>query len=174
MLDNTPEQFAAQLREGHYNELRVALYFMLTGAHVRIGYTGQRYDLHVLPTSGQPGFAVEVKWDKASAKTGNLYFETENTRQNRPSGIAATSADWWCQVLGEGNAALLAPTADLRTMLARGRFRQLETRARDSNSRGVIVPRVRLEAEPWVRAINLPGVEEFFGRLFRGSEQKRA
>lgn len=70
---NTPELFTAQLQEGHYNELRVA-HFMLKGAHVRIGFSGQRYDLHVL-LAGGAGFGVEVKWDKRAGETGNLYFE---------------------------------------------------------------------------------------------------
>lgn len=166
MLHNTPEQFAAQLKEGHYNELRVALYFMLKGAHVRIGYTGQRYDLSVVAAT-QEHFSVEVKWDKRAAETGNFYFEVENTRRREPSGIAGTTADLWCHVLGEGDEALLARTTVLRALIAKGNFRSIQTRAQDSNSRGVLVPRSILTSQPEIRWITLPTVESFFGELFR-------
>jgi len=165
MLHNTPEQFASQLREGHYNELRVALYFMLRGAHVRIGYSGQRYDLHVLPP-GKSGFSVEVKWDKRAAETSNLYFEVENTRQRHPSGIAATPADVWCHVIGEGDMALLASVTRMRELLRSRRFKEVRTRAADSNSRGLLVPGKWLAAQKGIEWIKLPTVEEFFGELF--------
>ena len=170
MLHNTPELFTAQLQEGHYNELRVALYFMLKGAHVRIGFSGQRYDLHVLPAGGA-GFGVEVKWDKRAAETGNLYFEVENTRRREASGIAGTNADYWCHVLGNGDEALLARTSALRSVLSKGNFRSVQTRAQDSNSRGVLVPRSQLVARPKIESeiewISLPTVDSFFGELFR-------
>ncbi len=166
MLQNTPEQFAQQLREGHYNELRVALYFMLKGAFVRIGYSGQSYDLHVLPPNGQ-GFSVEVKWDKRAKNTGNLYFEIENTHRREPSGIAATEADYWCHVIGDGQEALLAPVPQLIALLRSRPFRIITTDARDSNSRGLLVPRAWLEKQQSLTWIELPTVESFFGQLFR-------
>ena len=167
MLQNTPERFAAQLQEGHYNELRVALWFMLRGAHVRLGYTGQRYDLSVILDQGET-FSVEVKWDKAAAATGNLYFETENTRQHAPSGVAATTAAWWCHVVGEGSEALIARLETLRALVASGSFRTVQTRGDDSNSRGVLVPRAHLDTVRCGRWIRLPTEAEFFGELFRG------
>lgn len=163
---NTPEQFAHQLREGHFNELRVALYFMLQGAHVRLGYNGRAYDLSVIDAHGRR-FTVEVKWDKRAGETGNLYFEVENTRQRAPSGVAATKADYWCHVVGDGREAFLVPVAPLRTFLRRSEFRRVPTRGADSNSLGVLVPRERLvevEGGTWV---TLPTVEDFFGVLFR-------
>jgi len=165
MRHNTPEQFANQLREGHYNELRVALYFMLRGAHVRIGYSGQRYDLHVLPP-GKAGFSVEIKWDKRAAQTGNLYFEIENTRQRQPSGIAATTADYWCHVIGEGDEALLVSAVRMRELLKARRFRQVHTQGTDSNSRGLLVPQKWLGAQKGIAWIELPTIEGFFGELF--------
>ncbi len=166
MRHNTPEQFASQLREGHYNELRVALYFMLRGDHVRIGYSGQSYDLHVLP-SHQAGFSVEVKWDKAAARTGNLYFEIENTRQRRLAGIAATTADVWCHVIGAGDEAMLVSVARMRALLKSRRFKQVRTAGEDSNSRGLLAPRQWLREQKGIRWITLPTVEDFFGELFR-------
>ena len=167
MRHNTPDQFAHQLREGHYNELRVALYFMLRGAHVRLGYTDQRYDLHVIPPGDKPPFSVEIKWDKRAGETGNLYFEIENTRQDAPSGIAGTTADYWCHVIGQGDEALLGSVAKMRALLKSGRFKTVRTRAEDSNSRGVLVPRKWLEQQKGIAWIALPTVEDFFGELFR-------
>jgi hypothetical protein len=163
---NTPEQFAHQLREGHYNELRVALFFMLQGAHVRIGYEHQRYDLHVIPPEGDP-FSIEVKWDKRAGETGNLFFEIRNTRQDIPSGIAATPADFWCHVIGDGDEALFVSVKRLRRLLDRRSFRVLATRGADSNSLGKLVPLAWLTEQPGVRILQLPTVESFFGELFR-------
>ena len=170
MRHNTPEQFANQLREGHYNELRVALYFMLRGDHVRIGYSGQSYDLHVIPPD-KPGFSVEVKWDKAAARTGNLYFEIENTRQRRPAGIAATTADVWCHVIGAGDEALLISVARMRALLKLRRFKQVHTTGEDSNSRGLLAPRKWIEKQKGIAWIKLPTVESFFGVLFRRASE---
>ncbi len=164
---NTPEQFAYQLREGHFNELRVALYFMLQGDHVRLGYNGQAYDLSVIDTTGRR-FTVEVKWDKRAGETGNLYFEVQNTRRRMASGIAVTRADYWCHVIGEhGEEAFLAPVSSLRAFLHRGRFQHISTGGVDSNSLGILVPRERLQRVVWGRWITLPTVEAFFGLLFR-------
>ena len=169
-LHNTPECFAAQLREGHYNELRVALFFMLRGSLVRIGFCDGRYDIQVQPPD-KPGLHVEVKWDKRAGETGNLYFEVENTRQRCPSGVMSTSAGWWCHVLGDGEEALLVEVEALRVFLVSGGFRSVHTQAEDSNSRGLLVPRARLAAlarSLWVR---LPTVEDFFGEVFRGAAE---
>jgi len=166
MRRNTPEQFAQQLREGHYNELRVALYFMLEGMHVRIGYSGQSYDIHVIPPEGA-AFSVEVKWDKRAAETGNCYFEIENTRRGEPSGIAATRADVWCHVIGDGDEAMLVSVGRMRKLLKARRFREVRTQGEDSNSRGLLVPRDWLAQQSGVRWVRLPTVEGFFGELFR-------
>ncbi len=171
MLQNTPEQFAQQLRDGHFNELRVALYFMLQGAFVRIGYTGQSYDLHVLPPAGR-SFSVEVKWDKRAKDTGNLYFEIENTHRQQPSGITATQADYWCHVLGDGQEALLAPVHQLKALLRSRHFRTITTHAADSNSRGLLVPIAWLQTQSGIVWIELPTVEAFFGKLFRDTHPR--
>ena len=165
VYQNTPEAFQAQLREGHYNELRVALFYMLAGFHVRIGFREGRYDLE-LTRPGQTIRHLEVKWDKRAESTGNLYFEVENTRQKRPSGVMSTKADLWCHVVGEQGTALLARTAELREFLLDGAFKSVHTRGIDSNSRGVLVPRNAIEKDGF-RWVRLPTVEEYFGELFR-------
>lgn len=170
MLQNTPEAFASQLREGHYNELRVALHFMLGGSLARIGFRDGRYDIEVL-TPKDRRLHVEVKWDKRAAETGRLYFEVENTRRREPSGVMSTSADWWCHVLGDGGEALLVRVPRLREFLAAGGFKSVHTGGADSNSRGLLVPRDRMVA-PTTQWIRLPTVEEYFGAVFRGERTK--
>ncbi len=164
-LQNTPQAFAAQLRDGHYNELRVALHLMLRGCLVRIGFSDGRYDIEARTPRGRT-WHVEVKWDKRAAESGRLYFEVENTRQGKPSGIMATSADLWCHVLGEGDQALMAQVPRLREFLERGGFRSVRTGGADSNSRGLLVPRENLDVPGfgWVR---LPTVQDYFGEVFR-------
>ena len=165
-LQNTPQAFRDQLREGHFNELRVALYLMLRGCLVRVGFTDGRYDIQAQAPGGTLHH-VEVKWDKRGGETGNLYFEVENTRQQRPSGVMGTSADLWCHVLGDRAEALLVPVAVLRTFLEQGSYRSVHTRGADSNSRGLLVPRAALDGCSGARWIRLPSVEQFFGEIFR-------
>ncbi len=165
-LQNTREAFQQQLREGHYNELRVALYLMLQGCMVRIGFHDGRYDIELRAPKGQQHH-VEVKWDKRAGETGNLYFEVENTNRREASGVMGTSADLWCHVLGEGREAYLVPVAKLRAFLEAGSFRSVHTRGADSNSRGLLVPRAALERCQAGRWISLPSVEDFFGQVFR-------
>lgn len=164
-LQNTPQAFASQLREGHFNELRVALHLMLQGCLVRISFSDGRYDIEARTPRGRV-WHVEVKWDKRAAESGRLYFEVENTRQRKPSGIMATSADLWCHVLGGGEQALLARVPRLREFLVRGGFRSVHTGGADSNSRGLLVPRERLDV-PGFRWIRLATVQDYFGEIFR-------
>lgn len=162
---NSPEAFRAQLVEGHYNELRVALYYMLAGCHVRIGFDGARYDITLVSPKGRR--RVEVKWDKRAAGTGRLYFEVENTRQRAASGIMATTADIWCHVLGEGDRALIVAVPALRDFLSAGGFQSVHTGGYDSNSRGLLVPLKAIpQGRPFHR-VRLPSVEEYFGELYR-------
>ena len=170
LKQNTPEAFRQQLRSGHYNELRVALYFMLRGHATRLGFDGQSFDITVVPGPqfGQRvPFRVEVKWDKHAARSGNAYFETGNPRSGKPTGIRSSSADWWAHVLGEGHEALLMPLAGLRAWLDARNYKTVGTRGCDSNSRGLLVPLVDLATEKKFLRVQLPTPEEFFDDLLR-------
>lgn len=171
-LQNTPQAFASQLREGHFNELRVALHLMLRGCLVCIGFCDGRYDIEARTDQGGT-WHVEVKWDKRAAESGRLYFEVENTRQRKPSGVMGTSADVWCHVLGAGDEALMVRVPRLRQFLEEGRFRSVHTGGADSNSRGLLVPRERLDA-PGFRWVRLPTVEDYFGEVFRAGSRPAA
>jgi hypothetical protein len=174
LKQNTPEAFRQQLRSGHYNELRVALYFMLRGHAARLGFDGQSFDITVVPGPdfGQrEPFRVEVKWDKHAAQTGNAYFETDNPRSGKPTGIRSSTADWWAHVLGEGQEALLMPLEALRNWLDSRRYRTVATRGSDSNSRGLIVPLADLAQERKFLRVQLPSPEQFFDVLLRQAFQ---
>lgn len=174
LKQNTPEAFRQQLRSGHYNELRVALYFMLRGHAARLGFDGQSFDITVVPGPefGQRSpFRVEVKWDKHAALSGNAYFETANPRSGKPTGIRSSSADWWAHVLGEGQEALLMPLPGLRAWLDAREYNTVATRGSDSNSRGLIVPLADLAQERKFLRVQLPTPEEFFDDLLRQALQ---
>ncbi len=141
---------------------------MLRGCFARIRFENGRYDINLLTDQGKRR-RVEVKWDKRAGETGNLYFEVENTRQRKHSGIMATEADLWCHVVGEGGEALLARVDRLRPFLEQGAFRSVHTGGADSNSRGLLVARSRLRDDSF-RWIRLPTVEEYFGELFRQAD----
>ncbi|MCE7873058.1 hypothetical protein DYH09_22135 [bacterium CPR1] len=147
--------------------MRVALLFMLRGYHSQIRFTNGRYDI-TLMRAGQDGTrSVEVKWDKRASESGNLYFEVENTRQQKPSGVMATTADLWCHVLGEGERGLIVTVPSLRRFLKEGSWRSVHTRGADSNSRGLLVPWTAVQTCSDFRPVRLPTVEDYFGAIFR-------
>lgn len=162
--------------------MRVALFLMQRGHYVRLGFDGGRYDISYFPgvdpleSAGAPPagprqpIKVEVKWDRRAGETGRLYFEVRNTRQNKPSGLASSNADLWCQVIGEdGRKALMIPVVWLlgwvRAGGESGRFSKLRTGGKDSNSEGYLVPLKDLLAEPKAKQVVLPTPQEFFGGL---------
>lgn len=143
---------------------------MLAGWHSRIQFVAGRYDITLL-RDGQPMRSVEVKWDKRAQDSGNLYFEVENTRQQKPSGVMSTNADLWCHVLGQGETGLIIRVEALRRFLLGTSWRSVNTRGVDSNSRGLIVPMAEVAACPDFRRVRLPTVEEYFGEIFRRGSQ---
>lgn len=152
--------------QGHYNELRVALFFMLRGCYTRIGFDGGSFDVSFIsPKTPEKLTKVEVKWDKKAGESGRVFFEFLNTRKKKPSGIAYSDADWWCQVIGTGAKALLMPVEWLRPWLEESDFQQVNTRGADSNSRGYLVPLERLIAEKKVKKVSLPTLDDYFGLL---------
>ena len=141
---------------------------MLRGLHTRIGFDGGRFDVSFVSPKNHI-LKVEVKWDKKAAESGRVFFEFLNTRQKKPSGVACTDADWWCQVLGTGERALLMPVPWLRDFLQSSNFKQVNTRGADSNSKGYVVPLPNLLKEKEARRINLPTLDDYFGLLVKQS-----
>lgn len=66
---------------------------------------------------------IEVKYEQAASKWGNVYIEYACRRQGeyRPSGIDATDADLWAWVLGRGEPqiAVVVPVALARAIKER-------------------------------------------------------
>jgi hypothetical protein len=112
---------------------------------------GSLYDCTILvPTT------FEIKYDKRSQDTGNLYFETRNTRQNIPSGIMTTRADWWAHYLPTQRCIAVYPPATMRDWLTAQMeagvtwVRQTRPGGGDQNSQGIVAPIVRVLAQSWV------------------------
>lgn len=80
-----------------------------------------RYDLEYGIVEGETWFhnvvsnsKFEVKTDRLSAKTGNIYIEYES--RGKPSGIATTQADYWVYKVAEQKA-IVIKTEDLKTLV---------------------------------------------------------
>ncbi len=72
-----------------------------------------RYDLEFGVLEGETWFEqivsnkkFEVKTDRQSAKTGNIYIEYES--RGKPSGIATTQADYWVYKITDVKAIVIA------------------------------------------------------------------
>lgn len=55
------------------------------------------YDMSII--MDKLSFTAEVKYDAMARKTRNLAIEYHNSRQDKPSGIYATTADVWIQII---------------------------------------------------------------------------
>jgi hypothetical protein len=115
---------------------------------------GSAYDCTILVPQ-----RFELKYDKKAATTGNLYFETTNTYQGRPSGLGVTEADFWAHYLPHlQRIALFRPDkmlAFLQQQLDARRpgFRQTRPGGGDNNSQGIVAPIADILAQPFVTAI---------------------
>jgi hypothetical protein len=69
----------------------------------------KEYDLYIPEIKK----SVEIKWDKKSDSTGNYFIET--ALNEKPSGLEATTADWWIFVDRESYCFI--PTTSLRYLL---------------------------------------------------------
>jgi hypothetical protein len=115
---------------------------------------GSAYDCTILVPQ-----RFELKYDKKAATTGNLYFETHNTYQDRPSGLCVTAADFWAHYLPHlQSIAVFRPAqmlAFLQQQLATPRpgFRQTRPGGGDNNSQGIVAPIAAILAQPFVTVI---------------------
>ncbi len=80
-----------------------------------------RYDLEYGIVEGETWFhnvvsnsKFEVKTDRLSAKTGNIYIEYES--RGKPSGIKTTQADYWVYKVTETKA-IVIKTEELKTIV---------------------------------------------------------
>jgi ribosomal protein S4E len=80
-----------------------------------------KYDLEFGVLEGETWFdeivsnrKFEVKTDRLSVKTGNIYIEYES--RGKPSGIATTQADYWVYKVTETKA-IVIKTEELKTIV---------------------------------------------------------
>ena len=59
---------------------------------------GKLSDHDLLVSYEDKEWTVEVKNDEYAAKSGNAAIEVWNTRSDKPSGLLATKAVWWCHI----------------------------------------------------------------------------
>lgn len=121
------------LKNGKDGETIVRDFFTARGFLVNIKQGKfQPYDLEVHhPATGT--FTIEVKYDLYSAKSGNLAFEYFNPKQEKPSGILATKADYWCHVL-PSKVILITPTELLKRFTKEVKPKKIVTCGGDKNS----------------------------------------
>ena len=80
-----------------------------------------RYDLEFGIVEGESWFhnvvsnsKIEVKTDRLTEKTGNVYIEYES--RGKPSGIATSEADYWVYKVSGGRA-IIIEIKELKSML---------------------------------------------------------
>ena len=84
------KKFQQDLKQGHFYEKEALKYFEYDTYEQKEGYF-KEYDFTY--TKDDETFKVEVKSDRLASRTGNLFIEFEC--RNKPSGIGATTADYW-------------------------------------------------------------------------------
>lgn len=81
------------LRIGNAGEKKV----IDTFAHIGIILEKEESRVYDLVCKSPP-FKVEVKNDAYAARSNNIAIEVHNTRQDKPSGIKSTEADFWAHI----------------------------------------------------------------------------
>jgi hypothetical protein len=84
-------KFTRDLKQGNFYEKKALDYFKWDKYTMSKGYF-KEYDIKILDEEGNET-KIEVKSDRLSSKTGNLCIE--HKYKNKPSGIDATTADYW-------------------------------------------------------------------------------
>lgn len=87
-------------------------------------------------------FTFELKIDRKEPTSGNLFLEVWNCKQNRPSGLTATMADWWAIKSVRRPLCLFRPKAVLEWLQKEGPKHRiyLKKHCGDDNSNGYAVP----------------------------------
>ncbi len=95
----------------------------------------KRYDYDLLCKYKDREFTIEVKFDKYSIRSGNLAIETHNTRSDTPSGIMASNADLWIQIVGTEKDVNIVNTQKLKNFVRDETPYKVIENAGDSNAR---------------------------------------
>lgn len=95
---------------------------------------------------------VEVKADRQAGTTGNVAVEV--ARDRKPSGVATSTAAFWCIVVGD--AAIWVPRATLRELVNVGGYRAVAA-GDGKRTTCVLVPLDELKRVPSAKALILDG-----------------
>lgn len=137
--------FRESLSSGKFGEVALAKCLRRAG-FLCVPHDGIEYDLHC--KLDDLDFTAEAKFDQMEAKTGNIAVEYYNTKQCKPSGIMATTADLWCVVLQDPVTIWICQVPDLREFLQRNKPYREVVNAGDDNAalklycRDIILPAV--------------------------------
>ena len=106
-----------------------------------------RYDLKFGVVEGESWFhnivsnsKVEVKTDRLTEKTGNVYIEYES--RGKPSGIVTSQADYWVYKVSEGRAIIIEKEELKRKLreLVKNKKARMGVKGGDNNtSLGILV-----------------------------------
>lgn len=83
---------------------------------------------------------IEVKHDIMALKTGNIAIECFNTKQNKPSGITVTKADFWCYVLSDLSIHI-ATVQNIKTFMDLNKPKRIVENAGDGNAMICLYPK---------------------------------
>lgn len=104
---------------------------------------------------------AEVKYDAKAALTGNIAIEIHNTRQDTPSGISATTADYWIIVLSK-NEVWITETYKLVNFISK-RSPYRTVRGGDNNSLMFLYKKESILGKIFTR-INDANINQYFQR----------
>lgn len=117
---------------------------------------GSDWDFRVIDLLNSKTHTVEHKTDWMSADTLNVYFETENTLQNQPSGLYITKAKFWSHRLPKEGIVLLFRVKKMIEHLEKALKDNLEgywlskKDCGDKNSQGILVTKEKILALKWI------------------------
>lgn len=88
--------FLSSKKLGDYAEQEIETFFSFMGTISK----SKTIEYDLLVEYFEP-FSIEIKYDIYAAKSGNIAVEYFNTKQNKPSGINASKADFWVYYLSK-------------------------------------------------------------------------
>ncbi len=149
-IDRKP--FSGDLTDGELWEYRAA-----KAVSRELGYLFQASDGREKDVIFYVPEDVEIKVDFMAEKTGNLYLEIRNTRQDVLSGLMTSKAKKWIHAVPHLNEAFIFDISTLVVYLSTNNqlqnFRQVE--GGDENSRGILIPIEKMRSLPFIQVISL-------------------
>lgn len=93
--------FAKDMKKAKKLELLLIDFLGECGYKAELNNDSSSYEFYDIITTLPKQITFEVKADYKSSLTGNLAIEHYNCKQNKPSGINISKADFWCHIVYE-------------------------------------------------------------------------